>query len=282
MDFYTDSPLFLRNLQLHPILTDESCDFALRSIDTLIDDKKVVIEELDTPAVDEVMLDNLSDHGLLMIDGEEITGAMQNRIVTASTFIPSKTQKSLSVVCVEEGRWKSVGGFKTGDCSYPRLRSILLNKKPGTELQQDVWNEITQKLSITRVNSKTSSMHDIYKDLDDDLNRYFEGFNTLHGKAVGFIGVAGNRILGCDLFANNYIFRQFERKLVRSYALEAMEFVRRETQSPDINKFVKSLARAIKAQRTRRKKWSRFAERDIAGQTVLDKKILLHLSAFPL
>src|SRR4030043_238690 len=226
MDFRTDNPLFLRNLQLYPLLTDKPIEYRLHAIDTLLDEKKIQIEELDTPVIDKVDLNNLGDQPLLIIDGEEIAGAMRNRIVSASTFIPAKTRKTLSFVSVEEGRWQSIGRFTTGFCSYPRLRSILLTKRPVNELQQDIWNEITQKIVSTRINSVTSSMHDIYKGLDDELNRYLEDFSTLNDKAIGFIGVAGNRILGCDLFANNSIFRQFERKLIRGYAMEACELTK--------------------------------------------------------
>jgi hypothetical protein len=185
------------------------------------------------------------------------------------------------VVCVEEGRWKSIGGFKTGFCSYPRLRSILLNKRSSRELQQDVWKEITQKLDSVRINSATSSMHDIYKGLEAELDRYTEDFCSLNNQAVGFIGTAGDRILGCDLFASNSTFKQFEKKLVRSYALQALEIKKTSSSRLKINEFVGSILKITGAKQNGRKNWIGFSHGDIAGQAVFDHKLLLHLSAFP-
>ena len=281
MDFYSDNPVFLRNLQLYPLLTDRPIECRLQAIDKLLEEKKIQISELDDPAVNKIDLDNLSGHPVLMIDGEEIAGAMQNRIVTASTFIAARTRKTLSVACVEEGRWQPIGGFTTGYCSYPRLRSVLSKKRSGEDLQQNVWDEITRKIELTRTNSKTSSMHDIYQGLEDELNRYLEDFNTLGKNAIGFIGVADNRILGCDVFANNNVFRQFERKLIRGYALEAYELTNKGTKAPDIDKFIKNIRTKALTTDPGRRTWLRFDANGINGQAAFSKKALLHLSAFP-
>ncbi len=281
MNYRIDRPLFLRNLQLHPLLIESPEECRLRAIGSLLGEKRIQIEELDAPVINKIDINNLGDDSLLLIDGEEITGAMQNRIVSASTFIPARTRKTISVVCVEEGRWRQAGRFTTGFCSYPRIRSILLGSKSDRERQEHVWNEITRKLTSTRINSVTSSMHDIFKGLDDELDRYFEDFKALNGNTAGFIAVAGNRILGADLFANQAVFRQFEHRLIRGYAMEAYELTRNQSGTPDTGCFFTVITKALEPRRTDRKARIRFSEQGIAGQAIFHRGTLLHLSAFP-
>ena len=66
-------------------------------------------------------------------------------------------------------------------------------------------------------------MHDIYNNLEDEVARYIEDFDTMNHNTIGFVGVAGGKILGCDMFLNPATYHKFERKLLRSYALDAIE-----------------------------------------------------------
>jgi hypothetical protein len=56
-------------------------------------------------SVPDLKLINKSDCKLLVVDGEELVGAKQNRIVNASFLIASQTEITIPVSCVEQGRW---------------------------------------------------------------------------------------------------------------------------------------------------------------------------------
>ena len=55
------------------------------------------VEELDDGAsVSDVLFRNLSDKPVLLFEGEELLGAMQNRILNVSVLVPPKTKQNTS------------------------------------------------------------------------------------------------------------------------------------------------------------------------------------------
>jgi hypothetical protein len=281
--FIFSEPVFLRNLVIYPLQGKDHNGFSPAVMDDLLRSNQVLFRELDTPEIDEIIFENQSEYPVLMLDGEEITGSLQNRIIAHSQIIEAKSSENIPVVCVEEERWDEIGGFKTGNCSYPQLRSILVKSRHiNGDVQKNIWHEITRKLTVTRTQSATSSMHDIYDNLQEEILRYVEDFDSLNHNTIGFIGTAGNRILGCDLFQNSGLYQKFERKLIRSYALDAIEHQNVRGSTPDINKFFNSLHPAIKRSKpVRQKKHMIIKGRGYLGQLLMRQGKIVHLSAFP-
>jgi len=284
-------PIFLRNLVIFPIKAtngssrrhDAHNGFDPSTLDEVLAQRKAEIRELETPGVNEIIFENRGDWPVLLLDGEEITGSLQNRIIAASHLVAARSTEDVAVVCVEEGRWDELGGFQTGYCSYPRIRSILakgMHKK--TDTQKIIWDEINRKLTVTKTLSKTSSMHDIYDNLKEEIARYVEGFESLNHSTVGFIGVAGDRILGCDIFFDSNIYRKFENKLIRSYALDAFEYQRTKKDLPDVETFFANVLGALKNKKIKKsRKTIPIKGNEFLGQTLTYNTRLVHLSAFP-
>jgi hypothetical protein len=279
----TGEPVFLRNLTLYPVRLASSNGGAVVSVDEVLDSDLGEFRELKTPRVDEIEFENRGDKPVLMLDGEEITGSLQNRIVAASTYVEPHMAANIGVICAEEDRWEELGAFTTGYCSYPGIRAILLGRgrrKDG--LQQSVWDEIERKMTVTRTLSATSSMHDIYSNLDDEISRYVEDFAGLNHDTVGFIGVAGGKILGLDIFAGPAIYRKYEGKLLRSYALDAIEHRRAETVRANAARFFEKVRQGLTGKRfSRRSRHFTLKDRGFSGQGIHDRTRIMHLSAFP-
>jgi len=55
--------------------------------------------------VPELKMINKSDDKILVIEGEELIGARQNRVVNATFLIPAHAEVIIPVSCVEQGRW---------------------------------------------------------------------------------------------------------------------------------------------------------------------------------
>ena len=278
-----EEPIFLRNLLIFPIKNGlENKGLEFENIDNVIGTKTGRFYELATPDVNKIVFDYNGDTPVLMLDGEEVTGSMQNRIIAQSFIAEPHIQSQIPVICAEENRWEEIGGFKTGYCSYPRVRSILassFNKKVDT--QHEVWKEIERKLTATRTKSRTSSMHEIFDNLNDEVERYLEGFGGLNHNTIGFIGVAGNQILGCDIFCSSEIYRKFEKKLLRSYALDAIEYQHSRGTRPDIETFFEKILAVLNNEELKSKSGhKRIQGRKFFGQMVFHKKIPVHLSAF--
>jgi len=290
-DYRLSGPVFLRNLVVYPIQTnnryshrDDTFDkLNLFTIDEVVVSKRGEFLEHDKPDITEVIFDNKSDFPVVMLDGEEITGSLQNRIVTQSNLVEAMTSKDIPVVCVEEGRWEEIGGFKTGYCSYPGIRTILSksrHKKINT--QQIIWKEINRKLTVTRTQSATSSMHDIYDNLKEEVVRYVEDFQSFNHNTVGFIGIAGNRILGCDFFQSPEIYGKFEHKLLRSYALDAIEYQKIRGNHPDAEKFLDSILDVLRKKRVGKTTSNiKIKDHGFFGQALVYHDDIIHLSAFP-
>lgn len=277
-------PVFLRNLMLYPVKNDGNNGNAkIDTIDNLIATGKASFCELTTPDVNKIVFDNKGDSPVLMIDGEEITGSMQNRIIAQSFIAEPHSRSQIPVICAEEKRWEEIGGFRTGYCSYPRIRSILASSdSKKTDTQHQVWKEIDRKLTITRTKSKTSSMHEIFDNLNDEIERYVEGFEGLNHNTVGFLGVAGSTILGCDIFASSEIYHKFEKKLLRSYALDAIEFQQVRGGCPDVKNFFDKLIKTITENGFEQKSGNRRIKgRKLVGQMVFYKNAPVQISAFP-
>lgn len=276
-------PIFLRNLMIYPVKNgSEDGDFNIDIIDNVIKNNKAHFHELDIPDVNKIIFDNKGNSPVLMIDGEEITGSLQNRIIAQSFIAEAHSKKRVPVICAEENRWEEIGGFKTGYCSYPRVRAILassVNKKIDT--QREVWKEIERKLTATRTKSRTSSMHEIFDNLNDEIERYLEGFEGLNHNTVGFIGVAGNQILGSDIFSSSELYHKFEKKLLRSYTLDAIEYQHKRGNRPDIETFFEKILSVLNDEELKIKSGhKRIQGRNLFGQMVFHNKIPVHLSAF--
>jgi hypothetical protein len=282
-DIKIAEPVFLRNLQVYPLHGLSSNGHRILTIEEMLENGSGDFQELDEPKIDLISYNNKSDDPVLLLDGEEIIGALQNRIVAASTYIEAHTASDIDVICAEEGRWKELGGFTTGYCSYPGIRAILsVHGKKGNGLQKTVWQEIDRKLTVTKTLSATSSMHDIYNSLQDEVSRYVEDFHGLNHDTVGFVGVAGREILGCDLFSNTSSYRKFENKLIRSYALDAIEQRRAGGISCDVQTFLEDIEKTL-ASKSRPSRGHHFKLKSavLSGQGIYLKSNIIHLSAFP-
>lgn len=290
-DYILSQPVFLRNLVVYPVKTntrharreDTTDEFNLFTIDDVLVSKKGEFNEYDVPDITKVVFDNKSDLPVVMLDGEEITGSLQNRVIAQSNLIEAMTSSEIPVICVEEGRWEEIGGFETGYCSYPRIRTILSKSRhTRIDTQKTIWKEINRKLTVTRTQSATSSMHDIYNNLKEEVIRYVEDFKSLNHNTVGFIGIVGNRILGCDIFHSPKVYGKFEHKLIRSYALDAIEYQNIRGNHPDVEEFLHSICAILRKKRLGKGTHNTKIKGDgFFGQVLVYRDDIIHLSAFP-
>src|SRR6266566_1945890 len=56
-------------------------------------------------SVPELRLENNADLPVLLVDGEELVGAKQNRVLNLTILAPAKHTTIIPVSCVEAGRW---------------------------------------------------------------------------------------------------------------------------------------------------------------------------------
>lgn len=84
------------------------------------------IEEIGGGTVPDIAAHNLGPAPVLLVDGEHLEGAKQNRIINISVLLAPMSKTVLPVSCVEQGRWHYSGDAMfaaSPDHTYARLRS---------------------------------------------------------------------------------------------------------------------------------------------------------------
>jgi hypothetical protein len=88
---------------------------------------EVIVSEAAQAAVPTLQLINKGELPVLILDGEEMVGGRQNRVVNTTLLVPARSAFDLPVSCVEHGRWHELRPmFDAGETAYPRLRSQKL------------------------------------------------------------------------------------------------------------------------------------------------------------
>ena len=65
-----------------------------------------ITEVTEAGHVPELKVENSGDTAVLIVDGEELVGAKQNRVVNLTLLIAAHKTMVIPVSCVESGRWR--------------------------------------------------------------------------------------------------------------------------------------------------------------------------------
>ena len=189
----------------------------------------VEIKELEHSTVNTVSCKNDSVTPLILIDGDEITGAMQNRIINDTLLIPAQSTLNIPVSCTEHGRWHTRGEGEASRTFKPSLYSANHSTRSRKsrasyeerDYQGEVWDSISEFESRSNFKSMTSALNDSYENLKDKQNDYLKKFNIEDGQN-GVIFIVNGELKGLELFYNHSIYKQYHEKLCRSYIIEAI------------------------------------------------------------
>ena len=224
-----------RNLTFFPLVSKRA---PIRHPDYLlledgIAQGKVRITELHAGgSVPELRVENTADIPVLLVDGEELVGAKQNRVLNLTILAPAKKTTAIPVSCVEAGRWSMASAdLKPADhLMYARVRGDRVSQVTHsmrasgsrTSDQAAVWNDIACKLARLGVASPTRSMSDIYRQHAHAVEDFLRAFVWEEGQ-TGAAFAIGGQVVGLDLFDHPETMRRFFGKLLRSYALDALD-----------------------------------------------------------
>ena len=167
-----------------------------------------------------------------MLDGEELIGAKQNRIVNLTILVPAKTNLPIPVTCVEAGRWRhrSRGFTSSGNAhhAHARARKVaqvshsLAQTGEARSDQQWIWADIAAKAARLEVNSDTSAMSNLFDAHQPSIDEYVTAFGPVDGQR-GAVFLLDGIPVGLDLFESDVVLRKLMPKLVRSHALDALD-----------------------------------------------------------
>jgi hypothetical protein len=220
------------NLQIYPLFFSGNHSPEYLTLKEALEKNLLIISELTKEgSVPELMVENRSDSMVLLLDGEELMGAKQNRVLNTTILLKKKSRTTIPVSCTEQGRWSYVSPvFLDSDVvASSRVRaskvsSVSDSLRAGRRFsadQSEVWEQVRFMSLDAGVSSPTSAMKDIYRKREKDLNDYPDKFPVSEGQK-GLLVLIDGKVTGLDYISYEPAFRLLHPKLIKSYAMDAL------------------------------------------------------------
>jgi len=185
-----------------------------------------IVEMGDGGSVNELKIRNRSGRPLFLMAGEVIIGSKQDRIIGNNSFIDPTTTETIPVFCVEHGRWN---GRKAEFKSAEALAHTELRKKANFEGQGEVWGEVATKNAKRKLENGTDTYRgvaqsaSVVKSIDGYQKAFAKKLGKENERQIGFVVALGGKVVAIETFGSPKLFRKFEKKLLRSYYVEAID-----------------------------------------------------------
>ncbi|MBF0529864.1 MAG: hypothetical protein HQK55_11465 [Deltaproteobacteria bacterium] len=285
-----------RNLAVFPLLASDPGEPFFLTLDEALAQKAISLtEKSSSGTVSELRLVNSQAKPVLILEGEELMGAKQNRIINATFLIAGNTELEIPVSCVEQGRWNYTSPeFRSGEKLMPASlrQEHQVDLACGLELglgyrsnQGKIWNKIQQKSKRMKSESDTGAMDIMFENHQDQLADFSKTLRVIELQ-VGAVFFINGRPAGLDLFCFPDTWAKFFDKLVKSYALDALDWME-DSVNPTVSPFM--ARRFLTAAMTSPGKGYpsvglgenlRFDSRQVNGAALIVQNQVLHLSAF--
>lgn len=190
-----------------------------------------VTEVSESGSVPELLVHNRADSSLLLLDGEELVGAKQNRILNASILVRSGTDLKVPVSCIERGRWRRTSrSFASRGRVMPssmrsskaaRVSRSLRGTGTFDADQRTVWAEVTSFNQTMGVRSRTDALSDALDQARDRMDRYVRALRPQPGQ-VGMAVWLGGRLAGIELMGRPESWAAAHERLLSSFAADAL------------------------------------------------------------
>ncbi len=211
-----------KNIAAIPIRTPINYKFDVLTLEKGFELGLVEIKELKHSQVNTIEVANNSVTPLLLVDGEEIIGGDQNRIVNSTVLVAPKSELKIPVNCTEKGRWGYKHEFEHSAYmanSRTRYAKALFDSEDKDE-QAAVWRSIDELETSRGFSSDTQAMSESYDNVNVDLEGGIDEFKIEKGQTGVLIMVDGE-IKGFELFFNSEIYASYHEKILKSYIIDA-------------------------------------------------------------
>jgi hypothetical protein len=191
-----------------------------------------VAEVNEAGSVPHLVVDNQAEVLVLFLEGEELRGARQNRVLNTSVLVPAKAKLTIPVSCVEQGRWRYFSRYfgSSGHHGSPKLRHVL--KRSVTRSAQEgrghrsdqggVWQEVGRQMKALGAASPTAAMADTYQQYELRLDEFQQRLKYVEG-ASGLAVAVGGRVVSVDLFDRPATCRKVWDRLLTGVVMDALE-----------------------------------------------------------
>ena len=222
-------------LTIRPVFVSTDFSLPFLTLEEALEQKLLEITEKSAGGnVPELLVKNKGKFDVIILEGEELRGAKQNRIVNATTIIPAESEIILPVSCVERGRWRYTSEeFASGmNVASPALRKVshnavtknLRDDQSYESDQSEIWSEISRKSIRMCVASETEAASDIlYSRVTPEVEKDLFEDIPYQEKQIGFLAFIKGEFAGGDIFGSTHLCEKQMKKLLRGYYLDALD-----------------------------------------------------------
>ena len=292
-------PQTYKNITILPLIAPADGTFQYRTLGEALATWDIAITEVSASgSVPELMVVNRGNKCVLLLDGEELAGAKQNRVLNTSILIKAVSETKVPVSCTERGRWSyaskafsesgNVMAYKSRSKKTRSVHESLASCGAPVSDQGEVWHGIAELQAKAGGSSATSAMSDIYKAREADLHQCDEIFESVPNQ-VGLFAIIDGRPAGLDIVSLTAAYTKLHPKLVRSYTLEGLLDTKAKTTAPrGIAAIAKKFLAEIAAAEERDfpsvgyGKDVRFNTKALAGTALIHENEVIHAAFFRL
>jgi len=288
-------PIGHLNLTLVPLHNGQGTglDYILAA-DAIAAGVLVVTEVGEHGSVPELMAVSTSERMILLLDGEELVGAKQNRILNTTVLLPANARTKIPVSCVEQGRWRHTsnafcsGAFSPSMVRASKSRSVGRNlRQSGAAIsdQLDVWDKVACCMADAGATSPTGAMHDVLEQRRQSLDAYLDALPYPAG-ACGVIVAINGIFAAMDAFDKPETLGRVWPRLMTGYAMDAIgrnapggaPFTAKGAK--ELLDYVGELECAPCPSAGVGEDW-RFESAGVVGQALVVGRACVHMSVFP-
>ena len=226
------------NLTIFPLVAKRQPDLPYLLLGDALDLGVLSIGELGSGSVPSLVATNRGDLDVLLLDGEQLIGAKQNRITNRTIILAAKTETVIPVSCMEQGRWHDVSEEFSPRLkprhAPPRVRRrarevesmyAAMPARAGVgvlhQAQGRVWNEIAEVGVSMGVDSATGAMDEIYDRHAESLDDWISHFPSADDQ-VGLLAFVGRRPLGLDVVGGQSLYARLHERFLGGYCMDAL------------------------------------------------------------
>lgn len=215
---------------------------------------------------------NQGQRPVLLLDGEALTGGLQNRMLRSHVLIGTAQTVDLPVMCVEQQRWGARREIRAArNLAPPSVR------RGGN--QSEVWQQVETQLTKTRATNRTKAMQSAFTRVDRLSVAPLKG-------QVGVLALLGGQVLCLEVVGSHELYARVHEKLmaslaVESYRVEAAWDGSRRDAAEDFLELVRGVAGSKRRPDLGLGSGVSFTSDSARGQALLHEGQVLCLSAFP-
>ena len=265
------------NISVAPLVgvTDEKGPEYITMTEALADDLLEVTEIDHGGSVPNLRVRNLCDRNVLLLDGEELMGAKQNRVLNTTVLVAGQTEVVVPVSCTEQGRW-SYKSDKFMDSKIMMAKAARSSKSSSVSHslkmhhcyssdQSQVWEDIHEYHCDLGSHSYTGAMKAAYDQREDDLRACREAFPWVEGQRGVVIFVNGE-FSGCEILSRAEAYKLVHEKIIESYSLEAFRDKKESWRESSAEKAKTWRARFLRDKKESSKESSAEKAKTLLGQ----------------